>query len=129
MVAGLMDAQLSNDPDGDRWTRHLNRLVDLYVDDATQKEQDADDAQPDHAVPKPACSPKRSSLGSPTWSRRSRPTNGRRRTDCTDWDVRKVVLHVLGSADAQASFRSSCTNYGGAFRSTRRSTPTTGSTA
>lgn len=25
-------------------------------------------------------------------------------TDCTEWDVRKVVLHVLGSGDAQASF-------------------------
>jgi len=25
-------------------------------------------------------------------------------TDCTEWDVRKVALHVLGSADAQASF-------------------------
>src|SRR6202521_719535 len=25
-------------------------------------------------------------------------------TDCTAWDVRKIVLHVLGSADAQASF-------------------------
>ena len=24
-------------------------------------------------------------------------------TDCTAWDVRKVALHVLGSADAQAS--------------------------
>jgi AcrR family transcriptional regulator len=34
MVAGLMEAQMSNDPGGDRWTRHLNRLVDLYVDDA-----------------------------------------------------------------------------------------------
>jgi len=34
MVAGLMDAQMSNDPGGDRWTRHLNRLVDLLVDDA-----------------------------------------------------------------------------------------------
>ena len=33
MVAGLMEAQMSNDPGGDRWTRHLNRLVDLYVDD------------------------------------------------------------------------------------------------
>ena len=33
MVAGLMAAQLSNDPGGNRWTRHLNRLVDLYVDD------------------------------------------------------------------------------------------------
>ena len=24
-------------------------------------------------------------------------------TDCVGWDVRKMVLHVLGSADAQAS--------------------------
>jgi uncharacterized protein (TIGR03083 family) len=24
-------------------------------------------------------------------------------TDCTAWDVRKIALHVLGSADAQAS--------------------------
>jgi len=34
MVAGLMEAQLSNDPDGNRWSRHLHRLVDLYIDDA-----------------------------------------------------------------------------------------------
>ncbi len=26
-------------------------------------------------------------------------------TDCTSWDVRKMALHVLGSADAQASVR------------------------
>jgi uncharacterized protein (TIGR03083 family) len=26
-------------------------------------------------------------------------------TDCTGWDVRKLALHVLGSADAQASVR------------------------
>src|SRR5665811_151532 len=26
-------------------------------------------------------------------------------TDCTGWDVRKMVLHVLGSAEAQASVR------------------------
>lgn len=25
-------------------------------------------------------------------------------TDCTGWDVRKIALHVVGSADAQASF-------------------------
>ena len=37
MVAGLMEAQLSNDPGGSRWTRHLNRLVDLYVDDTTKR--------------------------------------------------------------------------------------------
>jgi AcrR family transcriptional regulator len=34
VTAGLMDAQMSNDPGGNRWTRHLNRLVDLLADDA-----------------------------------------------------------------------------------------------
>jgi AcrR family transcriptional regulator len=37
VVAGLMAAQLSNDPGGTRWIRHLNRLVDLYVDDALER--------------------------------------------------------------------------------------------
>jgi AcrR family transcriptional regulator len=37
MVAGLMEAQMSNDPGGHRWTRHLNRLIDLYVDDAIER--------------------------------------------------------------------------------------------
>jgi AcrR family transcriptional regulator len=34
IVAGLVEAQLANDPGGTRWARHLDRLVDLYVDDA-----------------------------------------------------------------------------------------------
>src|SRR2546425_7410215 len=34
MVGGLIEAQLANDPGGNRWSRHLNRLVDLYLDDA-----------------------------------------------------------------------------------------------
>ena len=34
MIAGLITAQVTNDPGGDRWVRHLDRLVDLYVDDA-----------------------------------------------------------------------------------------------
>jgi AcrR family transcriptional regulator len=34
MAGGLIEAQLSNDPGGNRWIRHLNRLTDLYVDDA-----------------------------------------------------------------------------------------------
>jgi AcrR family transcriptional regulator len=33
VTAGLVDAQLSNDPGGNRWVRHLNRLVDLLIDD------------------------------------------------------------------------------------------------
>jgi len=34
MTAGITDAQISNDPGGDRWLRHLDHLVDLLVDDA-----------------------------------------------------------------------------------------------
>ena len=34
VTGGVIEAQLSNDPTGDRWTRHLDRLVDLLVDDA-----------------------------------------------------------------------------------------------
>jgi AcrR family transcriptional regulator len=34
ITAGITDAQISNDPGGDRWLRHLNRLVDLLIDDA-----------------------------------------------------------------------------------------------
>ena len=37
MIAGLIDAQVANDPDGDRWTRHLERLIDLYLDDARRR--------------------------------------------------------------------------------------------
>jgi AcrR family transcriptional regulator len=39
MVAGLMEAQLSNDPGGNRWTRHLDRLTDMYLDDAEQRKR------------------------------------------------------------------------------------------
>jgi AcrR family transcriptional regulator len=34
MVAGLINAQVSNDPGGNRWIRHLDHLIDLYLDDA-----------------------------------------------------------------------------------------------
>jgi AcrR family transcriptional regulator len=37
IVAGLMEAQLSNEPGGNRWIRHLNRLVDLYIDDVLKR--------------------------------------------------------------------------------------------
>src|ERR1700736_782966 len=37
MVAGLIDAQGANHPGGDRWTRHLDRLIDLYLDDAERR--------------------------------------------------------------------------------------------
>lgn len=37
MVAGLIAAQISNEPNGDRWTRHLNRLTDMHLDEVTQR--------------------------------------------------------------------------------------------
>lgn len=39
MVAGLIDAQNSNDPGGDRWTRHLDRLTDMHLDNAQQRSE------------------------------------------------------------------------------------------
>ncbi|MCX6397315.1 MAG: TetR/AcrR family transcriptional regulator [Propionibacteriales bacterium] len=37
MVAGLIEAQLSNEPGGTRWTQHLDRMVDLLADDAHER--------------------------------------------------------------------------------------------
>lgn len=37
MVAGLIDAQIANDPGGDRWIRHLDRLTDMYLDEAKRR--------------------------------------------------------------------------------------------
>jgi AcrR family transcriptional regulator len=37
MIGGLIMSQLSNDPGGNRWVRHLDRLIDLYVDDAANR--------------------------------------------------------------------------------------------
>ncbi|HEY5012077.1 MAG TPA: TetR/AcrR family transcriptional regulator [Acidimicrobiia bacterium] len=36
-VGGLIDAQISNDPGGDRWTRHLDRLIDMHLDEVTRR--------------------------------------------------------------------------------------------
>ncbi len=37
MVGGLVDAQISNDPGGDRWTRHLVRLPAMYLDEPKRR--------------------------------------------------------------------------------------------
>ena len=39
VVAGLVAAQTSNDPGGDRWIRHLDRMIDLHLDGARTKER------------------------------------------------------------------------------------------
>ncbi len=37
ITAGLMQAQLANDPGGDRWVRHLDRMIDLHLDHVHQR--------------------------------------------------------------------------------------------
>jgi hypothetical protein len=37
MVGGLIASQSSNEPGGDRWMRHLDRMIDLHLDDAQQR--------------------------------------------------------------------------------------------
>jgi AcrR family transcriptional regulator len=37
MTAGLIVAQLSNEPGGDRWLRHLNSMTDVLADDALER--------------------------------------------------------------------------------------------
>jgi len=37
MVGGLIDAQISNDPGGDRWTRHLDQLTDMHLDEVKRR--------------------------------------------------------------------------------------------
>jgi hypothetical protein len=32
IVGGLVDAQLANDPGGDRWSRLLDRAINMYAD-------------------------------------------------------------------------------------------------
>ena len=41
MVAGLVTAQASNDPGGTRWIRHLDRMIDLHLDNATKTDAKA----------------------------------------------------------------------------------------
>ena len=43
MTAGLIEAQLSNEPGGDRWLGHLNRMTDVLVDNATKGRSHDDD--------------------------------------------------------------------------------------
>jgi AcrR family transcriptional regulator len=33
LLAGFVDQQLANDPDGNRWRRQLSRLIDMYSDE------------------------------------------------------------------------------------------------
>jgi hypothetical protein len=32
IVAGLVDAQLANDPGGERWSRLVDRAIDMFAD-------------------------------------------------------------------------------------------------
>ena len=39
MVTGLMESQFANDPGGERYIRHLDRLIDLYLNEIHQWSQ------------------------------------------------------------------------------------------
>jgi AcrR family transcriptional regulator len=41
LVAGLGAQQVANDPGGDRWTRHLEALLDVFLDHFTVPEEEA----------------------------------------------------------------------------------------
>ena len=40
LVGGLVDAQLANDPGGDRWARLLDRAVDMFADNVGLRRDD-----------------------------------------------------------------------------------------
>ncbi len=42
LVGGLIDAQLANDPGGDRWSRLLNRTIDMFDDNLNNKPTEGD---------------------------------------------------------------------------------------
>ena len=37
IVGGVIERQMSNEPGGTRWIRHLDRLVDMYLDDIKRR--------------------------------------------------------------------------------------------
>ena len=37
--SGLISQQLANDPGGDRWIRHLDRLTDMYLDEPKRRKR------------------------------------------------------------------------------------------
>ena len=104
MIAGLVDAQSSNDPGGDRWTapsrptdRPLPRRCPTKgkEDPMSQQRIQRPEAKVIAEEEFRRFAELTASLSDDEWNLP---------TDCTAWDVRKMVLHVLGSGDAQASF-------------------------
>src|SRR5262249_4985770 len=39
LVSGVINQQLSNDPDGDRYSRHIDRIVDMYLSQMAPKQR------------------------------------------------------------------------------------------
>ena len=65
ITGGIIEAQISNDPGGTRWVRHLNRLVDLLVDDALTRSIPMITPQIERSFPRLVGWPKTSSSDSP----------------------------------------------------------------
>ena len=70
-----------------------------------ERSEALDDAEPNHPSRGPGAGRGGVHPLRATWWRSLTPEEWAAPTDCTGWDVRTMVLHVLGSGDAQASFR------------------------
>ncbi len=97
---------MSDDPSGHRWLRHLGRLTDLLVDNPTGESRDDNCefgwilriSRRQARVLASAEFENFPALPAPLT-----PQEWATDTDCVGWDVRTMVLPVLGSADAQVS--------------------------
>ena len=139
-TGGLVNQQLANDPGGTRWMRAGGR-GDGHVPGArgstgrqdamtTTTAIDARDDRPDRPRRGDADHRRSSSTGCSPRCASSTPTTGRSRPINTEWDVRAMMLHLLGAAEANASFRENAQpDARGASACSRRSAATTGSTA
>ena len=117
MLTGLTDQQISNDPGGDRWERLVDRAADMLLAETraahgqrkregmtTTATIDATAITPiDHRT---AMQLQATELGRAIELLRSLdPGQWAAQTNCPDWDVRRMWLHVLGACEAGASIR------------------------
>ena len=124
LVGGLADAQLANDPGGDRWARLLDRAIDMYLHDLGIE---TDSPAHIHAGRRPTMTTQTGQyrskrdprmpqlqrdaamrLAATEYERvavlfeRLSPEQWSSPTDCPDWDVRAMAGHMLGMVQLMA---------------------------
>ena len=112
LTSGLVNQQLANDPQGDRWRVLLPRALTLFADDLglpgpathTQEEEmkprtpalDRRTAMRLAATEYQRCAELLRSLDTQAWAAP---------TACPAWDVRQMAAHMLGMVEMAASIR------------------------